>query len=43
MIAESQYESWNRWRVARAAIKIALVRSWTPERRNDSMSRTASW
>jgi len=27
MIAESQYESWNRWRVSSAAIRIALVMS----------------
>jgi hypothetical protein len=33
MIAESQYESWNCWRVFRA-IKIALVTSWTGKRRN---------
>ena len=43
MIAESQYESWNRWRVSRAAIRIALVTSWTGKRRNDSMRRTACW
>jgi hypothetical protein len=32
MIAESQYESWNRLRVSRAAIKIALATSWTGKR-----------
>jgi hypothetical protein len=31
MIAASQYESWNRTRVSRAAVKIALVTSWTGE------------
>jgi len=41
MIAASQYESWKRWRVSRAAIMIPVVMSWTGKRRNDSMSSTA--
>jgi hypothetical protein len=43
MITESPYESWNRWRVARAAVRIVLVMSWTGKRRNDSTSQTACW
>jgi len=41
MIAESQYERWNRSRVSSAAMTIAVVMSWTGKRRKDSMSRTA--
>jgi hypothetical protein len=33
MMAESQYESWNRSRAARAAITMALVMSWTAAQR----------